>query len=136
MLWKNKDQVTLANALKKHLLVVNHVADSIENVKFPKNVKATEISGEELYTTKCSACHQFDQKLTGPPYDVTVPKYNGDVKKLAAYIYNPVKIDAYIYNPVKIDPGYPAMPNQGVTMKEAEAVAQFLIDKVKQETGK
>ncbi|HRE39834.1 MAG TPA: c-type cytochrome [Ignavibacteria bacterium] len=121
-----KDQVTLANALKKHLLVVNHVADSIENVKFPKNVKATEISGEELYTTKCSACHQFDQKLTGPPYDVTVPKYNGDVKKLAAYIYNPVKID----------PGYPAMPNQGVTMKEAEAVAQFLIDKVKQETGK
>lgn len=121
-----KDQVTLANALKKHLVVVNHVADSIENVKFPKNVKVAEVSGEELYTTKCSACHKFNEKLTGPPYDVTVPKYNGDVKKLAAYIYNPVKID----------PNYPAMPNQGVTMKEAEAVAQFLIDKVKQNTGK
>lgn len=121
-----KEQVTFANALQKHLITVNHVADSLEAAHFPKETKVVGLTGEQIYTQKCSACHKFDQKVTGPPYDQTVPKYNGDVNKLAAFIYNPTKVD----------PGYPAMPNQGISMKEAQSVAQYLIDQVQKNTGK
>lgn len=121
-----KEQVTFANALQKHLVVINHVADSLEAAHFPKQTKVIPLTGEQIYSQKCSACHKFDQKVTGPPYDQTVPKYNGDVNKLAAFIYNPTKVD----------PGYPAMPNQGISMKEAQAVAQYLIDQVQQHSGK
>jgi cytochrome c551/c552 len=121
-----KEQVTVANALQRHLITVNHVADSLEAAHFPKDTKVVGLTGEQLYSQKCSACHKFDQKVTGPPYDQTVPKYNGDVNKLAAFIFNPTKVD----------PGYPAMPNQGISMKEAQAVAQYLIDQVQKQTGK
>ena len=57
----------------------------------------------------------------GPPYQETIPKYNGDVKKLAQFIYNPVKVN----------PDFPPMPNQGLKMKEAEAIASWLMSKVK-----
>jgi len=43
---------------------------------------STGVSAEQIYNQKCIACHKFDVKLVGPPYKETVPKYNGDVKKL------------------------------------------------------
>ena len=52
--------------------------------------------------------------------EVAVAKYNGDAQKLAEYIFNPQKID----------PAYPPMPNQGLKKKEANAMAQWLINKV------
>ncbi|MBK9330870.1 MAG: hypothetical protein IPM96_00355 [Ignavibacteria bacterium] len=58
--------------------------------------------------------------MSGPPYNLTVPKYNGDIKKLADFILNPTKIS----------PDYPPMPNPGLKPKEAAAVSQYLIDKV------
>ena len=56
----------------------------------------------------------------GPPYQETVPKYNGDVQKLADFVFSPTQNN----------PGYPPMPNQGLKKKEAVAVAKFLIDSV------
>ena len=76
--------------------------------------------GKKIYNEKCLACHKFDVKLVGSPYQETVPKYNGDLKKLAGFIYSPQKIN----------PSYPAMPNQGLKLKEAEAVAKYLMDNV------
>ena len=81
---------------------------------------STGVSAEQIYNQKCIACHKFDVKLVGPPYKETVPKYNGDVKKLSEFIFNPVKIN----------PDYPSMPNQGLKKKEAEAMAQWLMEKV------
>ena len=73
--------------------------------------------GQELYNNKCSACHMFDQRVVGPPYIDVIPKYEGDVEKLKAFILNPAKVDA----------NYPSMPNQGLKPHEAESAAMYLL---------
>jgi len=118
-----QQQIAFGNSIKPHLYSVTQKADEMARQLTQKNVKPVEINAEEIFNAKCIACHKFDVKLVGPPYQETVPKYNGDVKKLAAYILNPVKIN----------PDYPPMPNQGLKEKEAEALAQWLIQKT---TGK
>lgn len=115
-----KDQLAFRNAIKDHLLVVNAKAEEIAKEKAGSIVQVSGADGEKIYNEKCVACHKFDQKVVGPPYQETVPKYNGDLKKLAEFIYNPQKVN----------PSYPAMPNQGLKKKEAEAVAKYLMDKV------
>jgi cytochrome c len=35
----------------------------------------------------------------------------------------------FILNPVKMNPAFPAMPNQGLNPKEAQAVADYLLEK-------
>lgn len=79
--------------------------------------KASVELGEQIYNTKCVACHQFDQRVVGPPYEQVLPKYNGDVEKLKAFILNPVKVN----------PDYIAMPNQGLKPYEAESAAMYLL---------
>jgi len=75
------------------------------------------ISGEDIFNGRCIACHQFDKKIVGPPYNQTMPKYEGKKDLLVKYILNPSKIN----------PDYPAMPNQGLKPKEAEAVVEYLL---------
>jgi cytochrome c len=115
-----KDQLAFKNSLKEHLLVLNGKAEEIAKEKEGMIVQVNAADGEKIYNEKCFACHKFDVKLVGPPYQETVPKYNGDLKKLAEFIYNPQKVN----------PSYPAMPNQGLKMKEAEAIAKYIMDKV------
>lgn len=115
-----KDQLAFRSAVKDHLLVVNSKADELAKEKQGSIVQVSSADGEKIYNEKCLACHKFDVKLVGPPYQETVPKYNGDLKKLAGFIYSPQKIN----------PSYPAMPNQGLKLKEAEAVAKYLMDNV------
>lgn len=115
-----KDQLTFNNSLKDHFLVLNAKAEELAKEKEGMIVQVNAADGEKIYNEKCIACHKFDVKLVGPPYQETVPKYSGDLKKLAAFVYNPQKVN----------PSYPAMPNQGLKMKEAEAVAKFIMDKV------
>lgn len=115
-----KDQLAFKNAIKDHLLVVTAKAEELEKEKSSLIVQVSGADGEKIYNEKCIACHKFDVKLVGPPYQETIPKYNGDIKKLAQFIYNPQKID----------PSYPPMPNQGLKLKEAEAVAKYLMDKI------
>jgi len=121
-----KDQIAFGNATKEQTLLITEKAEELEKEKKSKLVTTEGISGEEVYKIKCTSCHKFDSRLVGPPHDQVVPKYNGDVQKLAAFIMNPQKVDA----------GYPPMPNPGLKPKEAAAVAKFLIDKVKKDTGK
>lgn len=76
-----------------------------------------EVSGEDIFNNKCAACHRFDVKVVGPPYNETLPKYEGKVDELVGYINNPVKVN----------PEYPAMPAQGLKPNEARAVAEYLL---------
>jgi len=116
-----KDQLVLGNAIKPHLSSVVFVkAEELSKEREANLTTTTGIDAEKIFNEKCSACHKFDVKVVGPPYNETVPKYNGDIKKLAGYIYSPQKIN----------PEYPPMPNQGLKQKEAEAMAKWLIDKV------
>ena len=115
-----KDQLVLGNSVKEHLAGVFVKAEDMDKQKSTLIISNTGIDAEQIFNQKCNACHKFDVKLVGPPYQETIPKYNGDVKKLSEFIYNPVKVN----------PDYPAMPNQGLKKKEADAMAQWLLNKV------
>jgi cytochrome c len=115
-----KDQAAFSNATHENTLEITKKAEELEQEAKAKTMQSAGIDPQQIYNTKCIACHKFDQKVIGPPYEQTVPKYNGDVQKLAAYIFNPQKID----------PNFPPMPNQGLKKKEATAMAQWLISKV------
>ena len=76
-----------------------------------------ENAGEQLFNTICSACHAFDTRVVGPPYNDVLEKYAGDLEGLAGFIFSPSKVDE----------DYPAMPNQGLRRAEARAVAAYLL---------
>ncbi len=115
-----KNQAAFGTATYKHMEQINMKAEALEKQKKSKTINTAGVNGEEIFTRICSACHKFDSKLVGPPYKETVPKYNGDIKKLSGFILNPTKMS----------PDYPPMPNPGLKPKEADAVAQYLIDQV------
>ena len=115
-----KDQSVMGNALQEQSKVLVAKSDEQEKEVRSKTVSLTGVNAEQIFASKCIACHKFDVKVVGPPYQQTVPKYNGDVNALAEFIYNPVKKD----------PAYPPMPSQGLKKKEAQAMAKWLIDQV------
>ena len=115
-----KDCEALGNAIEPQIVETVKASEEMEKEIKSKLVSASGVDAAQIYNTKCIACHKFDAKLVGPPYQQTVPKYNGDVNKLTEYIFNPYKID----------PAYPPMPNQGLKKKEAQAMAKWLIDQV------
>jgi cytochrome c len=80
------------------------------------------ISGQDIYNGRCIACHKFDTKLVGPPYNSVLPKYDGKQDQLIKFILNPVKVN----------PEYPAMPNQGLKPNEAEAIAEYIMKMYKE----
>ncbi|MGA9117128.1 MAG: cytochrome c [Bacteroidota bacterium] len=82
-------------------------------------------SGEEILAGRCSACHLFDGRKVGPPYNDVLPKYAGRKAELAAFVLNPVKVN----------PAYPAMPNQGLKPAEADSVAAYLLGRMKNAGG-
>jgi cytochrome c len=77
--------------------------------------------GEEIYNKQCSACHRFDQRLVGPPYDVVLPKYENNREELIKFIRNPYKIE----------PDYPPMPKLGLSEKEILSVVEYLLQQEK-----
>lgn len=115
-----KDQLAFGNAVHDNTMEITKISDEHEKEARNKTLQTTGVDVEAIFKQKCSACHKFDQKVVGPPYQLTVPKYNGDVQKLSEYIFNPQKID----------PAFPPMPNQGLKKKEATAMAKWLIDQV------
>ena len=112
-----KDQVILQNSTE--------VQTAVMNVKFEKMMaeltgegnKPKAMTGEQIYKNICSSCHSFDHKIVGPPYKETLPKYEGHIDKLIAFIRNPVQNN----------PGYPPMPNPGLTPIEADSIAHYIM---------
>lgn len=117
-----KDQLAMSNSNSVHALVLN--SEYIKHIQELQASGGTEnlgVSGEMVFKKVCSTCHKFDQKLVGPPYKVTLPKYEGKMDALVAYISNPEKKN----------PAYPAMPNQGLQKNEAKAVAKYIMENYK-----
>ena len=77
--------------------------------------------GKKVFDAVCSVCHRFDSQVVGPPLNDVVPKYKGDVAKLKGFIRNPVKVN----------PALPAMPKPAIKEDEVDAVARYLLSKVK-----
>jgi cytochrome c len=77
--------------------------------------------GKKVFDAVCSACHRFDVKIVGPPFNDVVPKYEGNVEKLKAFIRNPVKVN----------PSFPAMPKPAIKEDEVDAVARYLLSNAK-----
>jgi len=117
-----KDQAASRNATALHSIQVNmEYAKYIQTLSAGSGEEISEAKGEEVYKRICITCHRFDQKLVGPPYKETLPKYEGKIDELAAFISNPVKKN----------PGYPAMPNQNLKPGEAKSVAKYILEQYK-----
>ena len=112
-----KDQKAMANATKKHSLILSTEYDKILAELKGEGTVAV-LSGKEIYDVRCASCHKFKEKLVGPAHFDVLPKYVGNEPKLVAFIRNPVKVD----------PAFPPMPNPGLKPQEAEAVAKYLLE--------
>ncbi len=88
----------------------------VNEMKSAIGISVVEISGEDIFNGRCIACHKFDVKLVGPSYKEIMPKYSQKKEDMVKFILKPVKVN----------PDYPAMPNQGLKPKEAEAVAGYI----------
>ena len=112
-----KDQLAFDNSTKMQTAILVKEYDSYEKKIQEEMGVSTPISGADIYNGRCIACHNFDKKVVGPPYNSTLPKYEGKRDLLVKFILNPIKVN----------PDYPAMPNQGLKPKEAEAIADYLL---------
>ncbi len=114
-----KDQYAMGTTTKEHAKVLAAQYEEYQ-LKIKKELGIAvekKIDGEAIYNTICSACHSFDKKIVGPPYNETLVKYEGKMDDLVDFILNPRKVN----------PDYPAMPNQGLKPAQAKAVAEFLM---------
>lgn len=112
-----KDQFAFDTSTKLHTAKLVNEYDTYQlKIQEEMGVSAP-ISGLDIYNGRCIACHNFDKKIVGPSYNSTLPKYEGKKDLLVKYILNPVRVN----------PDYPAMPNQGLKPKEAEAIAEYLL---------
>ena len=79
--------------------------------------------GATVFRNQCSACHGFEQKIVGPPYNAVLSKYQEDPEKLAEFIRNPYKVDE----------SYPAMPKLGLSEKEIKSVVAYLFQEMEKQ---
>jgi len=113
-----RDQYSFDVSSKKQFAVLAADYDAYQaKVNEELGIGVAAISGADIYNGRCIACHSFDKKIVGPPYNSTLPKYEGKKDLLVKFILNPVKVN----------PDYPAMPSQGLKPKEAEAIAEYLL---------
>lgn len=115
------DQLTIGNATREQAMLLGQRYErNTDELKSRLGVAMIAMTGAEIYDAKCSACHTFDQKKVGPPYNETLPKYKGDK----------ARIISFVMNPAKIDPAYPPMPNQGLKPAEADSIVSYLLRKM------
>jgi cytochrome c len=112
-----KDQVVLHNSTQFQTAEMNVKFEKMLSELTGANKVNKAISGEQIFKNICSSCHSFDHKVVGPPYEQTLPKYEGHIDQLIAFIRNPVKKN----------PGYPPMPNPGLTPVEADSIAHYIM---------
>ena len=123
------DHAAVGNAYQDRIASLNMQAKAVEAEhakEAPREEpaaggKTAAETGKAVFETNCAGCHQFDIRVVGPPLNEVVPKYAGDVEKLKGFIRNPVKVN----------PDLPSMPNLGLPEEEIDAVARYLIGRVK-----
>ena len=113
------DQLSFASASRYQLAELEKKFNIYEEeFKASLGIAAVAVSGEDIFNSKCIACHSFDKRVTGPPYNEVLPKYIGKKDQLVKFVMNPVKVN----------PDYPSMPNQGLKPNEADAIAEYLLN--------
>jgi len=123
------DQLSQSNAVIESRNVIKAEALKIRSELEEKRGvhgggEATFTKGEKVFKARCTLCHEFDKRVVGPPYNLTVPEYEGHIENLADYIKHPVRKD----------PDYPPMPSLGLKSVEAKSVAIYLIESIKNAT--
>ncbi|MBI2429426.1 MAG: c-type cytochrome [Ignavibacteriales bacterium] len=112
------DTNSFAGATKKHSSFLAYQYDKHhEELLAAMGISLKVISGEEIFSAKCSACHEFGIKKVGPAYKDVLPKYENDRAKLLSFVLNPQKMD----------PAFPPMPNQGLKPAEADSIAAYIM---------
>jgi len=118
-----KDQFAFNTASNKHFAVLENDYDAYsKNLKEKLGVVTETVSGEDIFNGRCVACHAFDHKVVGPPYNETLPQFEDNMDGLVDFILHPRKINK----------DYPSMPNQGLKPNEARAVAEYIMSVYKQ----
>lgn len=108
------------SANEQNRLEMAHHFEELEAARAAADAPPEPVDAANIFTTRCSACHKFDQKqVTAPAYVDVIPKYDGNVEDLASFIQNPVP-----RNPVEYPQG---MANQGLTKREATAMAEWIL---------
>ncbi len=116
-IWTAKDEIAFHYATRTQNQVLGQRYEAMLASLNP-NAAQPVISGEDIYNGRCSACHRFDVKLVGPPYNQTLPNFVGKIDSL----------EDFIMNPRQAVPGYPPMPAQGLKPDEVKAVADYIMD--------
>jgi cytochrome c len=124
------DVRAMANANREHAFLLQKASEKETMERDAKIDQAIASAsganvGEETFNKVCSQCHKFNEKLVGPALASVLPKYAGDVAKLKAFLANPTKIN----------PDFPPMPNPGLTSAQIDAVAPYVLEQLKTETG-
>jgi cytochrome c len=114
--WSAKDEVAFHYATRDQNQLLEQRYETMLASLNPNTVQPV-ISGEDIYNGRCSACHRFDIKLVGPPYNQTLPNFVGKMDSL----------EDFIMNPRQAVPGYPPMPNQGLKPAQVKAVAEYIM---------
>lgn len=105
----------------------------IENLTLPASIdEALAEQGEEIFKSKCAACHKLEERYVGPPLGTVLSN------RTPAFVMN------MVLNPdemVKKHPEVQAMlaqyltpmPNQNLTEEDARAVLEYLRDHQEEE---
>lgn len=125
------DHIVIYNATsvpREKLLAKAEIIELKKSREVNLTISETELftKGEKIYNTICFACHQFDKKIVGPPYNEVLPKYKNDHAAMKAFILNPRRINE----------NYPPMPAQPLKPQDADAVIVYLLKRLETETAK
>jgi mono/diheme cytochrome c family protein len=124
------DQRAMVNANQEHaaLLSIEHEKEKAEREAEIEAAMAQQSGkdvGKETFESVCMQCHRFDSKLVGPPLNTVLPNYAA----------NPEALRQFLANPTKRNPDYPPMPNPGLTKAQINAVAEYVLSQLDQESG-
>ena len=107
----------------------------VKAVSLPPEIDAALVKdGEEIFTTKCSACHRLDRRYVGPALGQVLQR------RTPAYVMN------MILNPTEMTQKHPAahellathmtqMPALGLTEAQARSIVEYLRKNAQPETG-
>ncbi len=114
---------SLSSSTQKHSALLAYQFDKYHEELLAKmGISLFVFTGEDIFSAKCSACHEFGIKKVGPAYKDVLPKYENDRAKLLSFVLNPQKID----------PAFPPMPSQGLKPVEADSITAYIMMMYKQ----
>ncbi len=97
--------------------MITHMTDV-----FPQRRAEAGNDGAKIFSRICAACHAYDHDVVGPAFNDVLTKYVGKENDLVSFISNPQKVA----------PGYPQMPNPGLSPEQVKAVSTYVLEEFKE----